>query len=344
MGGGKGGSDFDPKGKSDAEIRRFTTAFGTALSQYIGPDTDVPAGDIGFTGENAGLVMGAYKRVKNEWSGMITGKGLDWGGSQLRPEATGYGLVYYTEHMIKMVEGESASFKGKKVVVSGSGQVAQFAALKVIELGGTVVSFSDSKGSLIAKGDNTFTPEIINEIFKIKSARKELSTLGDKGGKFEFHADGVRPWKLVEKYDVALPSATQNEVDESDAQAIIKAGCRYIAEGSNMGSTLEAIKVFEDSRKKDGKKGISYGPGKAANSGGVAVSGLEMAQNSQRLKWTAEEVDIKLKDIMATCFQVCKSTGEEFGDGGDVPSLVAGANIAGFKKTVDAMKAHGDWW
>jgi glutamate dehydrogenase (NADP+) len=344
MGGGKGGSDFDPKGKSDAEIRRFSKAFGTALAKHIGPDTDVPAGDIGFTGENAGYVFGVYKQLKSEWSGMITGKGPDWGGSALRPEATGYGLVYYVDHMIKLVEGAQGGFKGKKVVVSGSGQVAQFAALKVIELGGTVLSFSDSKGSLIAKGDSSFSEQDIEEIYKIKIARKELSTLGDKGGKFEFHGDGARPWKLVKAYDVALPSATQNEVDESDAEAVIKAGCHFIAEGSNMGCTLEAIQAFEKTRAKDGKKGVLYGPGKAANSGGVAVSGLEMAQNSMRLKWSAEEVDTKLKGIMQECFNICKTTGESFGDGAEVPSLVAGANIAGFKKVADAMKAHGDWW
>lgn len=345
MGGGKGGSDFDPKGKSDAEIRRFSRAFGAALANHIGPDTDVPAGDIGFTGENAGYVFGAYKAIRNEWAGMITGKGNDWGGSALRPEATGFGLVYYVDHMIKLAEGESSGFKGKKVVVSGSGQVAQFAALKVLELGGSVHSFSDSKGALIAKeGTAGFTAEHIQEIFKIKSARKELSLFGDKNGAFEFHANGARPWKLVKSYDVALPSATQNEVDESDAQAVIKAGCHYIAEGSNMGCTLEAIKAFEESRVKSGKKGVYYGPGKAANSGGVAVSGLEMAQNSMRLKWTAEEVDTKLKDIMRECFTICKDTGAEFGDKGELPSLVAGANIAGFKKVADAMRAHGDWW
>lgn len=344
MGGGKGGSDFDPKGKSPAEIRRFSRAFGVALAQHIGADTDVPAGDIGFTGENAGYVFGAYKQVRNEWTGMITGKGPEWGGSALRPEATGFGLVYYVEHMIKSVEGDASGFKGKKVVVSGSGQVAQFAALKAIELGATILSLSDSKGALVAKDAAGFSSQDIQEVFEIKSARKELSTFGDKGGKFVFHGDGARPWKLVEQYDVALPSATQNEVDESDAQAVAKAGCRFIAEGSNMGCTQEAIQFFEDTRAKQGKQGVYYGPGKAANAGGVAVSGLEMAQNSQRLKWTAEEVDTKLKGIMAEAFRICKTTGDKYGGGGEVPSLVAGANIAGFVRVADAMRAHGDWW
>lgn len=346
MGGGKGGADFDPKGKSDAEIRRFTKAFGLQLARHIGPDTDVPAGDIGFTGENAGYVFGAYKQVRNEWSGMITGKGSDWGGCALRPEATGFGLVYYVEEMIKYVEGAGAGFKGKKVVVSGSGQVAQFAAVKVIQLGATVLTFSDSKGSLIAK-DSTkgFSLDDIHEIFEIKSKRQELSTFGDKGGKFEFHGNAARPWNLVKEYDVALPSATQNEIDDSDAQAIVTAGCRYVAEGSNMGCTLGAIEVFEKSRQKDGKKnGTWFGCGKASNSGGVAVSGFEMAQNSQRIKWTAEEVDEKLHNVMKECFDRCKETGERFGDKSEVPSLVVGANISGFKQVADAMRAHGDWW
>ncbi|CAO1630892.1 unnamed protein product [Sympodiomycopsis kandeliae] len=346
LGAGKGGADFDPKGKSDAEIRRFTKAFGLALAQHIGPDTDVPAGDIGFTGENAGYVFGAYKQVRNEWSGMITGKGLDWGGCNLRPEATGFGLVYYVEEMIKAAEGQGAGFKGKKVLVSGSGQVAQFAALKTIQLGATVLSFSDSKGSLIAKDSTGFTEEHIQGIFEIKSKRKELSLFGDKGGKFEFHGNGARPWKLVKEYDVALPSATQNEVDESDAQAIIKAGCRFVAEGSNMGCDLGAIETFEQSRIQNGKSGSFCwtAPGKASNLGGVCVSGFEMAQNSQRVKWTAEEVDDKLKAVMKEAFDMCKATAEQFGEKGQVASLVNGANIAGFKKVADAMKAHGDWW
>lgn len=344
MGGGKGGADFDPKGKSPAEIRRFSRAFGAALAHHIGPDTDVPAGDIGFTGENGGYVFGAYKELRNEWSGVITGKGPEWGGSALRPEATGYGLVYYVEHMIKEIEGASAGFKGKRVLVSGSGQVAQFAALKCLELGATILSLSDSKGSLIATDDAGYSADDINKVFEIKSARKELSTFGDKGGKFQFHGDGARPWSLVKQYDVALPSATQNEVEEADAEAAIKAGCRYIAEGSNMGLSQGAINIFEDTRAKKGKQGVYYGPGKAANAGGVAVSGLEMAQNSQRLRWSAEEVDTRLKQIMKDAFELCKANGAKYGDGGEVPSLVAGANISGFLRVADVMRAHGDWW
>lgn len=302
----------------------------------------VPAGDIGFTGENAGYVFGAYKQVRNEWTGMITGKGLDFGGSQLRPEATGFGLVYYVEEMIKVVEGEGAGFKGKKVVISGSGQVAQFAAIKVLQLGATVLSFSDSKGSLIAKDAAGFSQDHVEEIFAIKSKRQELSTFGDKGGKFEFHGDGARPWGLVKEYDVALPSATQNEIEEADAHAIVKAGAHYVGEGANMPSDLAAIEIFEKSREQHGKKGVYLGPGKAANGGGVAVSGLEMAQNSQRLKWTAAEVDEKLHQIMKDSFNRCKETGSKFGDKSEVPSLVVGANISGFKQVADTMFAHGD--
>lgn len=277
---------------------------------------------------------------------MITGKGGDHGGSALRPEATGFGLVYYVEEMIKVVEGAGASFKGKKVLVSGSGQVAQFAALKALQLGAQVLSFSDSKGALIAKeGTTGFTEEHIKEIFEIKSKRQELSKFGDKNGQFVFHGNGARPWKLVKQYDIALPSATQNEVDESDANAIIKAGCHYIAEGSNMGCDAAAIETFEKSRASGDKNNFCWiGSGKAANGGGVAVSGFEMAQNSQRARWTAEEVDAKLKGVMKDCFQLCKKTGEEFADKSQIPSLVVGANISGFKRVADAMMAHGDCW
>jgi len=345
MGGGKGGSDFDPKGKSDAEVRRFVKAFATELQRHIGADTDVPAGDIGFSTREGGFLFGTYKQIKNEWVGMMTGKALDWGGSHVRPEATGYGVVYYVEHMIKTAEGEgSGGFKGKKVAISGSGQVAQWSALKCMELGATVLSLSDSKGSLIATGDEGYTKEMIEEVYKIKYERKELSTLGDKGGKLKWYGEGQRPWKLVKSYDVALPSATQNEVDASDAEAALKAGCKFIAEGSNMGCENAAIDVFEQSRVKSGKKGCWYGPGKAANSGGVAVSGLEMAQNSQRLQWKPEEVDQKLKDIMFDCYTLCYETGKEYAGDAELPSLAAGANIAGFKKVADACKQHGDWF
>ncbi|KAE8215322.1 hypothetical protein CF327_g1400 [Tilletia walkeri] len=353
MGGGKGGADFDPKGKSDAELRRFTVAFATELQRHIGSNTDVPAGDIGFTGREAGIFFGTAKRLRNEWSGLITGKGPDWGGSFVRPEATGWGLVYYVEEMIKYVEGkeDDSAYAGKKVVVSGSGQVAQFAALKVMEKGGIVLSLSDSRGTMLAKDTSKgFTKEMIEKVYEIKTARGELSTLGDCGGALEFHGDGARPWELVEKYDVALPCATQNEMNAKEAEAAVSKGCRYVAEGSNMGLEQAAIEVLEKTRLAKGKSGgCWYGPGKAANSGGVAVSGLEMAQNSQRLTWSPEEVDEKLKDIMKQCYENCFKTGAEFPPEGDkfakeLPSLVSGSNVAGFKKVADAMRQHGDWW
>jgi glutamate dehydrogenase (NADP+) len=268
MGGGKGGSDFDPKGKSDAEVRRFVTAFATELTRHVGQFTDVPAGDIGFSTREAGFLFGQYKRLKNEWTGMITGKALDWGGSHVRPEATAYGLIYYVEHMIKFAEEQSGSeskgFAGKRVVISGSGQVAQFAALKCIELGAVVLSLSDSKGAMTVNDPSKpFTKEMVEEVYKIKFNRKELSTLGDKAGQLTFHADGARPWQLVEAYDIALPCATQNELDEEDAKAALARGCKFVAEGSNMGVTEGGIKVFEESRIKGDAHACWYGPGKA---------------------------------------------------------------------------------
>ncbi|WVQ74602.1 hypothetical protein IAR50_004203 [Cryptococcus sp. DSM 104548] len=344
MGGGKGGSDFDPKGKSDNEIRRFCYAFMQELSRHIGADTDVPAGDIGTGGREIGYMFGAYKKYRNEFAGILTGKGGDWGGSFIRPEATGYGLVYYVTEMLRDLD--NTDWKGKRVLLSGAGNVAQYAALKVIELGGTVLSLSDSTGALVASGDEGFTPEEIFAIADIKLQRKSLTAFS-AGNKFTWH-EGARPWTLVSKADVALPSASQNELNGEEAKALIKAGVRYVAEGSNMGCTLDAIEVFEASRtaaKNATDSGIAfYAPGKAANCGGVAVSGLEMAQNSQRLKWTPEEVDAKLKDIMVTCYKTCWETGKEYAEAGVVPSLVAGANIAGFIKVADAMKVQGDWW
>lgn len=262
----------------------------------------------------------------------------------IRPEATGYGLVYYVDHMIQYASGGKESFKGKRVAISGSGNVAQYAALKVIELGGTVISLSDSKGALIAPEGKGFTPEVINEIAQLKVNRKALTALsGDHGFKY---VEGARPWKEVGKVDVALPSATQNEVSGDEAQALIDAGAKFIAEGSNMGCTQEAIDTFEAHRKEKKGEAIWYAPGKAANAGGVAVSGLEMAQNSQRLKWTSEEVDEKLKGIMKNCFENCLSTAKEYltPAEGEFPSLVGGANVAGFKKVAAAMKDQGDWW
>ncbi|WVQ79111.1 hypothetical protein IAT38_001206 [Cryptococcus sp. DSM 104549] len=344
MGGGKGGSDFDPKGKSDGEIRKFCYAFMQELSRHIGDNTDVPAGDIGTGGREIGFMFGAYKKYRNEFSGILTGKGGHWGGSFIRPEATGYGLVYYVTEMLRDLDG--TDWKGKRVLLSGAGNVAQYAALKVIELGGTVLSLSDSTGALVATGDEGFTPEEIANIAEIKLQRQSLTAF-NAGSKFEWHA-GKRPWTLVAKADVALPSASQNELNGEEAKALLKAGVRYVAEGSNMGCTLDAIEIFEASRKSakalTDSGIIFYAPGKAANAGGVAVSGLEMAQNSQRLKWTPEEVDAKLKDIMVTCYKTCWDTGKKYGDAGVVPSLVGGANIAGFVKVADAMRDQGDWW
>ncbi|KAF2656855.1 glutamate dehydrogenase [Lophiostoma macrostomum CBS 122681] len=343
MGGGKGGADFDPKGKSDNEIRKFCVAFMRELNKHIGADTDVPAGDIGVSPREIGWMFGTYRAEKNRWEGVLTGKGGSWGGSLIRPEATGYGLVYYVQHMIQYASGGKESFSGKRVAISGSGNVAQYAALKVIELGGTVVSLSDSKGALIATDDKGFSPEVINEIAALKVQRKALTALENHSFKY---VDGARPWKEVGKVDVALPSATQNEVSGEEAQALIDAGAKFIAEGSNMGCTQEAIDTFEAHRKEKKGEAIWYAPGKAANAGGVAVSGLEMAQNSARLKWTSEEVDEKLKGIMTNAFENCLATAKEYVTPaeGEFPSLVAGANIAGFSKVAAAMKDQGDWW
>ncbi|KAF2690819.1 NADP-specific glutamate dehydrogenase [Lentithecium fluviatile CBS 122367] len=343
MGGGKGGADFDPKGKSDNEIRKFCASFMRELSKHIGADTDVPAGDIGVSGREIGWLFGTYRAMRNQWEGVLTGKGLTWGGSLIRPEATGYGLVYYVDHMINYASGGKESFAGKKVAISGSGNVAQYAALKVIELGGTVVSLSDSKGALIAPEGKGFTPEDISKIAALKVERKALTALENHSFNY---IEGARPWTHVGKVDVALPSATQNEVSEDEAKALVEAGAKFIAEGSNMGCTQEAIEVFEAERRAKKGDSIWYAPGKAANAGGVAVSGLEMAQNSQRLSWTSEEVDEKLKGIMKACFENCLETAKEYitPTEGEFPSLVAGANVAGFKKVAAAMKDQGDWW
>ncbi|PPQ88557.1 hypothetical protein CVT25_009937 [Psilocybe cyanescens] len=344
MGGGKGGSDFDPKGKSDNEIRRFCYAFMGELFRHIGADTDVPAGDIGTGAREIGYLFGAYKKLRNEFTGMLTGKGLTWGGSFIRPEATGYGLIYYVEHMIAKACPEFSLDKPSTLVaISGSGNVSQFTALKVIELGATVLSLSDSKGSLIS--EKGYTKEFIQQIGELKLKGGSLEKLANEEG-YTYHA-GVRPWTLLPTVHIALPGATQNEVSGEEAEALVKAGVRIVAEGSNMGCTTEAIDIFEASRRA-GPGGVWYAPGKASNCGGVAVSGLEMAQNSQRLAWSIEEVDAKLKNIMAECFGICLSagskwSGEELADG-VLPSLLSGANVAGFIKVADAMKAQGDWW
>ncbi|KAI9801266.1 MAG: hypothetical protein M1833_002836 [Piccolia ochrophora] len=348
IGGGKGGADFDPKGKSDNEIRKFCVAFMSELSKHIGANTDVPAGDIGVSPREIGWMFGTYRRQRNLWEGVLTGKGGTWGGSLIRPEATGYGLVYYVQHMIQYASGGKESFKSKRVAVSGSGNVAQYAALKCIELGATVVSLSDSKGSLIANDGEEITPDHIALVQQLKVERKQLTEIAESDsfkGKFKY-VDGARPWTQCGKVDVALPSATQNEVSGDEAKALIEAGAKFIAEGSNMGCTQDAIDVFEEHRKSKKGEAIWYAPGKAANAGGVAVSGLEMAQNSQRLSWTSEEVDAKLKGIMEECFKNGLETAKEYVEPaeGEFPSLVAGSNIAGFKKVAEAMKAQGDWW
>ncbi|KAG7145798.1 NADP-specific glutamate dehydrogenase like protein [Verticillium longisporum] len=342
IGGGKGGADINPKDMSDAEIRRFCVAFMRQLSKHIGADTDVPAGDIGVGGREIGHLFGTYRQERNKFEGVLTGKGNSWGGSLIRPEATGYGLVYYVDHMLQYAG--KGGFAGKRVAISGSGNVAQYAALKCIELGATVVSLSDSQGCLVAEGDAAFTPEQIEAIAALKLERKPLTAFDHKGA--FMYIKGARPWTHVGKVDVALPSATQNEVSKEEAEALIANGVLAIAEGSNMGCTQEAIDVFEETRKTKGDAAVWYGPGKAANCGGVAVSGLEMAQNSQRLSWTREEVDEKLKDIMKNAFLNGVNTAKQYVKtaDGELPSLVAGSNIAGFVKVARAMQDQGDWW
>lgn len=342
MGGGKGGADFDPKGKSDGEIRRFCQAFMRELSKHIGADTDVPAGDINVGGREIGYMFGAYRAARNRWEGVLTGKGLTWGGSLIRPEATGYGLVYYVDYMLQ--HAGRGSFAGKRVAISGSGNVAQYAALKCMELGATVVSLSDSRGTLIAESGEAFTAAQVDDIAALKLKRQALTAFATEG-KFKY-IEGARPWIHVGKVDVALPCATQNEVSKEEAEALVAAGVLAVAEGSNMGCTQEAIDIFEAERAAKGGAAIWYAPGKAANCGGVAVSGLEMAQNSQRLPWTTEVVDEKLKGIMKSAFENALQTAEEFvpAKEGELPSLVAGSNIAGFVKVAKAMHDQGDWW
>ncbi|KAL7962496.1 Glutamate/Leucine/Phenylalanine/Valine dehydrogenase domain-containing protein [Trichoderma compactum] len=338
MGGAKGGANFDPKGKSDNEIRRFCQAFMRELSRHIGADTDVPAGDIGVSGREIGYLFGAYRQVRNKFEGVLTGKGLSWAGSLIRPEATGYGLIYYVETMLQYAG--KGSLAGKRVAISGSGNVAQYAALKSIELGATVVSLSDSNGALVG----SFEPEHIRDIAKLKAQRRPLTDF-QYGDKFKYY-HGARPWIHVGKVDIVLPSATQNEINKAEAEALIASGVLIVAEGSNMGCTQEAIDLFEAQRKEKGQAAAWYAPGKAANCGGVAVSGLEMAQNSQRLTWTEKEVDDKLKDIMKNAFLAGLETAKKYvpAKEGELPSLVAGSNIAGFVKVAEAMHDQGDWW
>ncbi|KAH8813539.1 NADP-dependent glutamate dehydrogenase [Flagelloscypha sp. PMI_526] len=347
MGGGKGGSDFDPKGRSDAEIRRFCVSFMSELWRHIGEDTDVPAGDIGTGAREVGFLFGQYKKLKNQFTGILTGKGQHWGGSFIRPEATGYGLIYYVLHMIELACPQySLSNKSTLVAISGSGNVAQFTAFKVLELGATVLSLSDSKGALIATKEGGFTKDLIEQVSALKLKGGYLESIKEEG--YEYYP-GKRPWTLLKTVHIALPGATQNEVSKEEAEALVAAGVKIVAEGSNMGCTAEAIDVFEDARRGGNKDtAVWYAPGKASNCGGVAVSGLEMAQNSQRLSWTPAEVDSKLKNIMAECYKTCFETGSKYSgeslEGDKLPSLLSGANVAGFIKVANAMREQGEWW
>jgi len=322
MGGGKGGSDFDPKGKSDNEVMSFCQSFMTELYRHIGPDTDVPAGDIGVGGREIGYMFGQYKRIRNEFTGILTGKGLNWGGSLIRPEATGYGCVYFAEEMLK-TKGDS--FKGKTVTISGSGNVAQYATEKVIHLGGKVVSLSDSGGTI--HDTEGIDEEKLAFIMNLKNVKRgRIKEYTEKfGGNY---LENNRPWSIP--CDVALPCATQNEINVSEAKTLIKNGCIAVAEGANMPSETDAVEVFLNSK-------ILFGPGKAANAGGVAVSGLEMSQNSSRISWTREEVDQKLHGIMKSIHLACVSHGKT----DDFTDYVKGANIAGFIKVADAMMDQG---
>jgi glutamate dehydrogenase (NADP+) len=324
MGGGKGGSDFDPKGKSDNEVMRFCQSFMTELQRHIGPDTDVPAGDIGVGGREIGFMFGQYKRLRNEFTGVLTGKGLDWGGSLIRPEATGYGQVYFAAEMLKT---RGLDFKGKICTVSGSGNVAQFATQKATELGGKVVTLSDSEGYIHdPKGIDTEKLAFVMYLKNVKRGR--IKEYVEKYPEATYVA-GKRPWEV--KCDIALPSATQNEIDGNDARTLVSNGCFLVSEGANMPSTPEAIEVYLE-------KKILYGPGKAANAGGVATSGLEMSQNSMRMLWSREEVDSKLHNIMINIHKNCVKYGTE-PDG--FINYVKGANIGGFVKVAEAMLAQG---
>ena len=322
MGGGKGGSDFDPKGKSDAEVMRFCQSFMTELCRHIGQFTDVPAGDIGVGAREIGFLFGQYKRIRNEFTGVLTGKGLSYGGSLARTEATGYGLCYFTEEMLAAA---GQSFQGKRVVISGSGNVAIYANQKATQLGGKVVAMSDSNGYIVDEAGIDF--KVIQEIKEVKRARIKTYLDYVPSAKYVEGCKGI--WGV--KCDVALPCATQNELDEAGAKALVENGCIAVAEGANMPCTPEAVTLFQS-------KGVLFAPAKAANAGGVAVSGLEMSQNSLRLNWSFEEVDQRLHDIMVSIYNASAGAAKEYGMEGN---LVAGANIAGFLKVADAMLAQG---
>ena len=324
MGGAKGGSDFSPKGKSDTEVMRFCQSFMTELQRHIGQDTDVPAGDIGVGGREIGYLFGQYKRLRDEFSGTLTGKGLGWGGSLLRPEATGYGLCYFTE---KMLATRGESFEGKRVVISGAGNVAQYAAQKAMRLGAKVVTLSDSNGFVY--DPDGLTEEKMAYVFELKNIRR--GRIKEYAGKYPgatYYPD-ERPWRIP--CDIALPCATQNEIEKADAENLVKGGCFCVAEGANMPTTPEAIHIIQGA-------GMLYAPGKAANAGGVATSGLEMSQNSMRQRWTAEEVDRYLRRIMSDIHEACTKYGSE--EDGTV-NYVKGANIAAFIKVAGAMVDQG---
>ncbi|MDG1775420.1 MAG: NADP-specific glutamate dehydrogenase [Flavobacteriaceae bacterium] len=324
MGGGKGGSDFDPKGKSDDEVMRFCHAFMLELNRHIGPNTDVPAGDIGVGAREIGFLFGMYKKIRNEFTGVLTGKGRSWGGSLIRPEATGYGTVYFAQSMLQT---EGTDFSGKKVVISGSGNVAQYAAEKAIQLGASVLTLSDSKGFIHdPEGIDTEKLDFVMDLKNNQRAR--ISEYIKTYPKATYH-EGETPWGVA--CDIALPCATQNELDGADAEKLIANGCVCVAEGANMPSTPEAIHTFHEAK-------ILFAPGKASNAGGVATSGLEMSQNSLRISWTREEVDERLKGIMSDIHDSCIAFGKE-ADG--YCNYVKGANIAGFVKVADAMLAQG---
>ena len=323
MGGGNGGSDFDPKGRSDTEVMRFCQSFMTELFRHIGPNRDIPAGDIGVGSREIGYLFGQYKRLKNEFTGVLTGKGVSWGGSLIRPEATGYGVVYFTQQML---ETKGTSLKDKTVVVSGSGNVAQYAAEKAIQLGAKILTLSDSSGYVYDKdGIDQKKLEFIMDLKNNKRGRiHEYVTAYPTASFFA----GMRPWEVP--CDIALPCATQNELEKRDAETLVKNGCLAVGEGANMPSTPEGIHIFTANR-------VMFAPGKASNAGGVAVSGLEMAQNSLRYNWTREEVDERLKNIMIDIHQSCL----QFGAEKEYVNYVKGANIAGFVKVADAMLAQG---
>ena len=328
MGGGKGGSDFDPKGKSDNEVMKFCQSFMSELYRHIDADTDVPAGDIGVGGREIGYLFGYYKKLKNKFEGVLTGKGLEYGGSLIRPEATGYGCVYFVDEMLKH-RGDADGVKNKICFVSGSGNVAQYTIEKVLDLGGKCVTLSDSDGYIYdADGIDRAKLAWVMDLKNNKRGRIKEYVAKYPNAKY---IEGKRPWIHDTKVDIAFPSATQNEINLDEAKALVKSGCKAVGEGANMPTNLEATNFFIE-------KGVAFAPGKAANAGGVATSGLEMAQNSQRLSWTREEVDAKLKQIMINIHKNAAEAAEQYGF---KDNLVIGANIAGFLKVAKAMQAQG---